>query len=191
MLAIGLSLYIRSALPLKRKLILSCIFGLGVFVILSAVLNKYYSFTQPFGSLWTFWYVRESSTALLVANLPFLWTLLRRVFHLHAFDGSGSSGSRRTSSGTTLTRWSCGTGFTIRKLSGETRAVRCEGLTTIDKAVVSVRVDVEALRADPWDCAYALECPMERAYLPPDRRTTSSLEEGKSFTSRQEGRSMV
>jgi hypothetical protein len=86
MLVIGFSLFIRSTLPFDRKLILACIFGLGIFVILASVLNKYYSFTHPFGSQWTFWYVRESSTAMVVANMPFCWTLLRRMFKLKAFN---------------------------------------------------------------------------------------------------------
>jgi hypothetical protein len=86
MLVIGFSLFIRSTLPFDRKLIMACIFGLGIFVVLAAVLNKYYSFTHPFGSQWTFWYVRESSTAMVVANLPFCWTLLRRMFKLDAFN---------------------------------------------------------------------------------------------------------
>lgn len=86
MLAIGCSLFIRTNLPWSRKIILTGIFGVGVFVILAAVLNKYYSFTHPFSTQWTFWYVRESSTAVIVANLPFLWTLLRRMFKLDAFD---------------------------------------------------------------------------------------------------------
>ena len=85
-LALALQLFIRSKLPFKRKLVLCGIFGLGIFVILAAVLNKYYSFRHQFGSQWTFWYVRESSTAMIVANLPFLWTLLRRIFKLGAFD---------------------------------------------------------------------------------------------------------
>ncbi|KAF2404940.1 hypothetical protein EJ06DRAFT_552412 [Trichodelitschia bisporula] len=86
MLTLGFSLFLRSSLPWNRKAILGCIFGVGVFVILAAVLNKYYSFRHPYGSAWTYWYVRESSTALLVANLPFMWPLLRRVFPLDAFD---------------------------------------------------------------------------------------------------------
>ncbi|KAF1991681.1 hypothetical protein K402DRAFT_322826 [Aulographum hederae CBS 113979] len=86
MLAIGLSLFIRSRLPFKRKLVLCSVFSLGVFVIVAAICNKYYSFTEPFGSMWTYWYIREASTTLIVANLPFLWTLLRRLFNLGAFD---------------------------------------------------------------------------------------------------------
>lgn len=185
MLAIGLSLYIRSQLPIKRKLILSCIFGVGIFVILSAVLNKYYSFTQPFGALWTFWYVREASTALLVANFPFTWTLLRRVFHLHSFEGSESS-SRYSHSRTTLSRWSCAT---LRKLSGgEKNIVRCEGLTTMERAVVRVdgEVAMQIQRVEPWDYEHAVETPMERVVIAPKRRATS-FEEGKTFIIRHEG----
>lgn len=88
LLAIALQMIIRSYLPLKRKIILSAIFGLGIFMIVAAVLNKYYSFANPFGIEWTYWYVRESSTAMIVANLPFMWTLLRRSFKLRAFDYS-------------------------------------------------------------------------------------------------------
>jgi hypothetical protein len=94
-LAVALQLFIRSKLPTRRKLVLCGIFGLGMFVILAAVLNKYYSFRYPFGSQWTFWYIRESSTAILVANLPFMWTLLRRIFKLGSFENpnSGSNNS--------------------------------------------------------------------------------------------------
>lgn len=56
--------------------------------ILSAILNKFYSFNEPFGSNWTFWYIRESSTAIITANLPYIWTLLRRIFKLGSFSGS-------------------------------------------------------------------------------------------------------
>lgn len=106
MLCIALPLFLRSLLPLKRKLILCGIFSLGVFVILAAVLNKYYSFTKPYEPTWIFWYCRESSTAILVANLPFTWTLLRKLFNLGAFDeahpppptyhSSRTAGGRRT-----------------------------------------------------------------------------------------------
>jgi hypothetical protein len=85
MIAIGLPMFLRLKLPWRKKVPMIGIFSLGVFVILAAVLNKVYSFSQPFGSLWTYWYVRESSTALLVANLPFVWTFWRR-----AVSGSNS-----------------------------------------------------------------------------------------------------
>jgi hypothetical protein len=97
MLAIGLPMFVRMHLPWQKKVPLVLIFSLGIFVVLAAILNKVcavsidtrchakqhidkiYSFTEPFGAEWTFWYVRESSTALLVANLPFLSTLWKSV----------------------------------------------------------------------------------------------------------------
>ena len=99
-------MFLRSQLPWKRKFILCCVFSLGIFAIIAAVLNKYYSFTRPYEPTWINWYVRESSTAVLVANLPFTWTLLRKVFNLGAFDeehpppptyhSSRTAGGRRT-----------------------------------------------------------------------------------------------
>jgi hypothetical protein len=79
-LCIALPMFIRSHLPLQRKLMLCAIFSLGIFVIICAALNKFYSFTKPFGSEWENWYVREVSTAILVTNLPFTWGFLRRLF---------------------------------------------------------------------------------------------------------------
>ncbi|KAF2460637.1 hypothetical protein BDY21DRAFT_280333 [Lineolata rhizophorae] len=86
MLTMAFQMILKSHLPIRRKLILCGIFGLGVFVILSASLNKYHSFAQPYGAGWTFWYVREASTAMLVGNIPYTWNLLRRMFNLNAFD---------------------------------------------------------------------------------------------------------
>lgn len=89
MLIIALQMLIRSLLPLKRKLILCGIFSLGIFVIIASMLNSYYSFKNPYRQTWIFWYVRESSTAILVANLPYTWTILREFFDLGSFeDGS-------------------------------------------------------------------------------------------------------
>lgn len=62
LLIIALPMFIRSRLPARKKIALVCVFGLGVFVILCAILNKYYSFTDPFGSEWTFWVCNLSSS---------------------------------------------------------------------------------------------------------------------------------
>ncbi|KAF4341626.1 integral membrane protein PTH11 [Fusarium beomiforme] len=85
---IPMPIFLKSQLPLKRKAVLVGVFALGSFTILSAILNKFYSFNEPFGSNWTFWYIRESSTAIITANLPYIWTLLRRIFKLGSFSGS-------------------------------------------------------------------------------------------------------
>ncbi|KAK8138243.1 hypothetical protein PG984_001623 [Apiospora sp. TS-2023a] len=98
---IPMPVLVQAQLPIKKKAILCGVFALGTFTmltsrdlqILAAVLNKYYSFNQPFGSAWTYWYIRESSTAIIVTNLPSTWTLCRRIFNLHSFHGK-SSGAR-------------------------------------------------------------------------------------------------
>ncbi|KAJ4993800.1 hypothetical protein SVAN01_00854 [Stagonosporopsis vannaccii] len=86
MLSIALQMLIRSKLPWKRKVILVGIFSLGIFVIAAAALNSYYSFAHPYGTTWMFWYIRESSMAIIVANMPFTWTLLREMFEVGDFD---------------------------------------------------------------------------------------------------------
>ncbi|KAF5007036.1 hypothetical protein FDECE_6620 [Fusarium decemcellulare] len=97
---IPMPIFLKSQLPIKRKIVLCGVFALGAFTILSAILNKFYSFNEPFGSNWTFWYIRESSTALITANLPYIWTLLRRLFNLSSFNGS-SYGKRSTTNPST------------------------------------------------------------------------------------------
>ncbi|EME49087.1 hypothetical protein DOTSEDRAFT_84550 [Dothistroma septosporum NZE10] len=91
MLAIGLPMFLRMKLRWRKKVPVVGVFSLGIFVVLAAILNKVYSFSQPFGSLWSFWYVREASTALLVANLPFVWKVFATVTGLK----SSSAGTRR------------------------------------------------------------------------------------------------
>lgn len=78
--------------------------------ILAAALNKYYSFTQPFGSEWTFWYIRESSTAIIVTNLPSTWTLCRRVFNLRSFHGKSSGARTSEAAGSRFARSGYGNG---------------------------------------------------------------------------------
>ena len=95
MLAITAPIFLRMHLPWRKKIPLVGVFSLGIFVVLAAILNKVYSFTQPFGSMWPYWYVRESSTALLVANLPFIWGLLRKVVGLKASSADSESNTRR------------------------------------------------------------------------------------------------
>ena len=83
--------------------------------ILCAVLNKYYSFAHPFSPMWTFWYIREASTAILVANMPMCWSLMRRIFNLRAFNGA-TSGTRSKNTHTTPRT---GTGGLGSKMQGK------------------------------------------------------------------------
>ncbi|KFA79701.1 hypothetical protein S40288_10134 [Stachybotrys chartarum IBT 40288] len=94
---IPIPVFLQSRIALKKKLVLCSVFAMGSFTILCAILNKYYSFTQPFGVEWTAWYIRESSTAIITANLPLTWTLFRRLFSLHSFVGSSKDRNTTTS----------------------------------------------------------------------------------------------
>jgi hypothetical protein len=42
-----------------------------------------------------YWYVREISTAVIVANMPHLWALARRTFNIRAFFSRGSASKSR------------------------------------------------------------------------------------------------
>ena len=99
MLALGIPMFARIQLPLSKKVPLVGIFSLGIFVIVAAVLNKYYSFTAPFDDDWVFWYVRESATAIIVANLPFVWLLYRRMFGIRTTSVTGSKSRSKSGGG--------------------------------------------------------------------------------------------
>ncbi|SZF05237.1 unnamed protein product [Blumeria hordei] len=106
-LCIPLPLLLACQLPKGKKLILTSVFGLGIFVvslyftflslhwlnvlsILAAALNKYFSFCDPFSHVWEIWYMREASMAVYVANMPMLWSLSRQLFGLQSFFGRAS-----------------------------------------------------------------------------------------------------
>lgn len=57
--------------------------------ILCAILNRYYNFTGGFGDLiYLNWYAGETSTAVIVVNVPHLWPLISRVLGLGSFKAS-------------------------------------------------------------------------------------------------------
>lgn len=112
-ISIPLPLLFKVRLPLKNKAVLLGIFAIGAFTIIAAALNKYYSFTHPFGQEWTIWYLRESYTALLCANLPLIYPLIQRVFNLKNWSHrSYNSKTHRTASA----------GFTSHNQSRNTRS---------------------------------------------------------------------
>ncbi|KAL5381539.1 hypothetical protein PMIN06_000348 [Paraphaeosphaeria minitans] len=95
-IALPMPVLIGSQLPWKRKLSLCCVFALGVFTILAAILSKYYSLGTPYGTEWIYWYIREVSTAIIVANLPLTWTLLQRIFGINNFYSRNKSSDPRS-----------------------------------------------------------------------------------------------
>ncbi|KAF2711949.1 hypothetical protein K504DRAFT_521231 [Pleomassaria siparia CBS 279.74] len=68
-------------LPLKRKMGLIVVFLMGFFSIMSAIVNKVFALTHPYGNEWTTWYIRETYMAILCANLPLIYPLIRRAFN--------------------------------------------------------------------------------------------------------------
>jgi len=70
--------------PAKRAMLIG-IFSLGAFVVLAAILNKAYNFTSPNATIYMLWDIRETSTAIYVANVMCWWPLLRKFFDLKSF----------------------------------------------------------------------------------------------------------
>ncbi|PGH29857.1 hypothetical protein GX50_07376 [[Emmonsia] crescens] len=93
MLLVGIPLLMSVRLPLKQKLILLFIFGLGIFVIIAAILTKIYCLVPSLISyVYMNWYFREATVAVLVTNLPLTWSLLRDLFPSLRNWSSGGSG---------------------------------------------------------------------------------------------------
>ncbi|PSN69575.1 hypothetical protein BS50DRAFT_457207, partial [Corynespora cassiicola Philippines] len=91
-IAIPLPLLWQVRIPRKNKFVLMGIFMIGLFTIAAAIMNKYYSFRNPFGTEWTIWYLRESFTAILCANLPLTYPLVQRVFKLRNWSAQSYGG---------------------------------------------------------------------------------------------------
>ncbi|KAI0506398.1 hypothetical protein F5B22DRAFT_453168 [Xylaria bambusicola] len=89
-LIIPLPIFAQINIAFRKKVVLCGVFALGSFTIGAAIANKYYSFTSPFASTWAYWYIRESSTALIVSNIPFLWTSVRFALRLTSSRGATS-----------------------------------------------------------------------------------------------------
>ncbi|KKK22244.1 hypothetical protein AOCH_001980 [Aspergillus ochraceoroseus] len=80
MLVIPVPLLKGTQMPLRKKILLMTVFGLGIFVIIAAILNKYFNFHSPLTTVYQLWYIREASTAIYIANLMCWWPLVRKIF---------------------------------------------------------------------------------------------------------------
>ncbi|CAI7599616.1 unnamed protein product [Penicillium glandicola] len=101
MLLIAIPMLVQVRVPLKQKMILMILFGMGIFVIVAAVLNKVYCLVPALISyVYMNWYFREATVAILVTNLPLVWSLLRDVFPaLKSWTGGSKRGTDRYKSG--------------------------------------------------------------------------------------------
>ncbi|KAK2751408.1 hypothetical protein FQN55_000681 [Onygenales sp. PD_40] len=94
MLLVAIPLLMTVRLPLKQKVILILLFGLGIFVIIAALLTKIYCLVPSLISyVYMNWYFREATVAMLVTNLPLTWSLMRDIFPMLK---SWTGGSRPT-----------------------------------------------------------------------------------------------
>ncbi|KAL2821457.1 hypothetical protein BDW59DRAFT_150115 [Aspergillus cavernicola] len=80
MLAIPIPLLKGTQMPTRKKILLMSVLCLGIFVMIAAILNKYFNFASPDTTIYQLWYIREASTAIYVANLMCWWPLLRKIF---------------------------------------------------------------------------------------------------------------
>lgn len=98
MLVVPIPVLAKAQLNRRKTLLLGCVMSLGLFVIVAAILNKYFNFSAPLNTIYMVWYIREASTAIYVANLMCWWPLLRKLFGWSAFQSYGS-GKRNTYDG--------------------------------------------------------------------------------------------
>ncbi|KAF7906682.1 hypothetical protein EAF00_000961 [Botryotinia globosa] len=96
MLFLPMPMVIKAQLPTLKKALLISVFSLGIFAIISASANKYYSFVNPFDVVWTYWYIREASTVMFVSNIPMCWPLARKLFGWRSWSGT-SEGTKSKS----------------------------------------------------------------------------------------------
>ncbi|KAF2156703.1 hypothetical protein K461DRAFT_298736 [Myriangium duriaei CBS 260.36] len=80
MLFVTMSLVYRLQVPLKQKILIGGLFSLGIVVLLFAMIAKIENNIDVYSSDYMLWYIRESSVATYIANLPQIWPLLRQVF---------------------------------------------------------------------------------------------------------------
>lgn len=106
MLVVAIPMLIQVRVPLKQKVILLLLFGMGIFVIVAAVLTKVYCLVPWLISyVYMNWYYREATVAILVTNLPLVWSLIRDVFPvLRSWSGGSKRGTERYKSGPWLSK---------------------------------------------------------------------------------------
>lgn len=116
MLLIAIPLLLSIRIPIQQKSVLLVIFGMGIFVIIAAILTKIYCLVPSLMSyVYLNWYFREASLSIYVTNLPALWSLVRDL--IPRLKSWGFESKKTTGSGR---RWPSSTFFTRRRLSSKT-----------------------------------------------------------------------
>lgn len=92
MLIIAIPIIMGLRVPIQQKLILLLIFGMGGFIIVSAILTKIYCLVPELISyVYMNWYFREASVAVYVTNIPLIWPLVKEVGTRFGFSMSSRS----------------------------------------------------------------------------------------------------
>ncbi|KAF2132810.1 hypothetical protein P153DRAFT_373503 [Dothidotthia symphoricarpi CBS 119687] len=95
-IAVPLPMVMALKLPIKQKIGLGLLFSMGTFVIIAAILTKYYNLSDIYSTVYMFWYTREASVAIWVSNLPGIWPLMREhIRFLRERTGSYVNSSNR------------------------------------------------------------------------------------------------
>ncbi|KAF9879060.1 UbiD family decarboxylase [Colletotrichum karsti] len=106
LLIIPVALISRLQMRIGKKILLVCLFSLGIFAMLAAILTKVTVFMNNTAPVWFLWCVREVSTAMLVGNLALCMPILR-TWWLFVFPSS--SGSNKNSTNVTTATAQSGT----------------------------------------------------------------------------------
>ncbi|KAL4871325.1 hypothetical protein BDV12DRAFT_164615 [Aspergillus spectabilis] len=163
MLLIGLPLLMQVRIPLKQKLILVILFGMGIFVIVAAILTKVYCLVPSLISyVYMNWYFREATVAILVTNLPLIWSLLRDVFPaLKSWTGGSKRGTNRYRSGAWTSKAS---GYKNYGPPSHLRSGDDFPMQNYDRSVVATpQKHVSEVSLEPTDNRYPSDDDSERA----------------------------
>lgn len=80
-MGIGIPPVMKARLSVQQKAILGVVFGMGIFVIVAAILRAIYCLVPALISyVYMNWYFREASVAVYVTTLPGIWVFLRDIF---------------------------------------------------------------------------------------------------------------
>ncbi|KAK2007168.1 hypothetical protein LZ32DRAFT_542485 [Colletotrichum eremochloae] len=97
LLLIPVTLISQLKMKIVKKLLLICLFSMGIFVMSCAILMKIAVFTNSIDPVWFLWSVREVSTAMMVGNLVLGMPILQTLWRFFV-PGTGDSTRGKSSS---------------------------------------------------------------------------------------------
>jgi len=79
-LLIPIQIILRAKFPFQQKILLCCVFGISIFLIVCAIINK----VLMNSGAWQYWNCREAGMAIYISNVPGILSLIR-TFHKPKF----------------------------------------------------------------------------------------------------------